>query len=81
MLVLSRKVDEQIIIGDNLRITVVSIRGHQVRLGFEAPPSVSIFREELCRESADHPLMAAPNDGAECQPKRQALVLVGSHEG
>ncbi len=47
MLVLSRKVDEQIIIGDNIRVTVVSIRGNQVRLGFEAPPSVPIFREEL----------------------------------
>jgi carbon storage regulator CsrA len=52
MLVLSRKVDEQIIIGDDIRITVVSIRGNQVRLGFEAPPSVSIFREELHHEPA-----------------------------
>ncbi|MGZ3414500.1 MAG: carbon storage regulator, partial [Isosphaeraceae bacterium] len=35
MLVLSRKVNEQIIIGNNIRMTVVSIRGNQVRLGFE----------------------------------------------
>ena len=47
MLVLSRKVDEQIIIGDQIRVTVVSIRGNQVRLGFEAPHDVSIFRKEL----------------------------------
>jgi carbon storage regulator len=47
MLVLSRKIDEQIIIGEHIRVTVVSIRGNQVRLGFEAPHEVSIFREEL----------------------------------
>jgi carbon storage regulator len=56
MLVLSRKVDEQIIIGDNIRVTVVSIRGNQVRLGFEAPPSVPIFREELKPEFQHQPL-------------------------
>jgi carbon storage regulator len=47
MLVLSRKVDERVYIGDSIRITVVSIRGNQVRLGFEAPADVLIFREEL----------------------------------
>ena len=46
MLVLSRKVNEQIVIGDNIRVTVVSIRGNQIRLGFEAP-DVLIFRDEL----------------------------------
>ncbi|MGZ3335665.1 MAG: carbon storage regulator CsrA [Isosphaeraceae bacterium] len=58
MLVLSRKVNEQIIIGNNIRMTVVSIRGNQVRLGFEAPLSVPIFRDELRHEDA-HPVLTA----------------------
>ncbi len=49
MLVLSRKPNESIIINGNIRVTVVGIRGSHVRLGIEAPESVAIFREELCR--------------------------------
>jgi len=48
MLVLSRKLNETIIIDGNIRITVVGLRGNQVRLGIVAPDSVGIFREELC---------------------------------
>lgn len=47
MLVLSRKVGEEIIIGDNIRVTVVAIRNNHVRLGFSAPQDVSIFRSEI----------------------------------
>ena len=46
MLVLSRKQGEQVVIGDNLRLTVVAIRGNSVRLGFTAPADVLIRREE-----------------------------------
>jgi carbon storage regulator len=48
MLVLSRKLNESIVIDGDIRVTVVSIHGNQVRLGTEAPESVRIFREELC---------------------------------
>ena len=47
MLVLSRKPDEQIVIGDGIVITVVEIRGDKVRLGIEAPRDVSVHRQEV----------------------------------
>jgi carbon storage regulator len=46
MLILSRKVDETILIGENIRITVIEIRGKQVRLGIEAPAHLSVKRRE-----------------------------------
>jgi len=52
MLVLSRRIGEQIIIDDNIVVTVISVRGNQVRLGFTAPPEVSICREELLTRQA-----------------------------
>ena len=47
MLVLSRKVGERILIGDNISVTVVRITGGGVRLGVEAPPSMAVIRQEL----------------------------------
>ena len=47
MLVLSRKLSQQILIGSDIAITVVKIEGNHVRLGIEAPQGVSILREEL----------------------------------
>lgn len=47
MLVLSRKRNESIIISDNIRITVVDIRGDKVRLGIEAPKNVPVHRQEV----------------------------------
>jgi len=47
MLVLSRKVNERILLSGNIRITVTGIRGKQVRLGIEAPDRIEILRGEL----------------------------------
>jgi len=47
MLVLSRKRDERIVIGDNIVITVVDVRGDKVRLGIEAPPEIPVHRQEV----------------------------------
>ena len=47
MLVLSRKVGERILIGENISVTVVRIAGGGVRLGIEAPASMAVIRQEL----------------------------------
>ena len=47
MLVLSRRVLEEIVINSNIKVTVVEINGNQVRIGVEAPSNVSILRGEL----------------------------------
>jgi carbon storage regulator len=47
MLVLSRKPDQQIMIGEGIVVTVVEIRGDKVRLGIEAPREVSVHRKEV----------------------------------
>lgn len=47
MLVLSRMRDESVIIGDDIIVTVVDIRGDKVRLGFDAPKGISVHRKEV----------------------------------
>jgi carbon storage regulator len=47
MLVLSRQRDESIVIGDNVVVTIVDIRGDKVRLGIEAPGEVTVHRQEV----------------------------------
>ncbi|WGL51895.1 carbon storage regulator CsrA [Nocardioides sp. BP30] len=53
MLVLSRRVGESVVIGDEVTITVLEVRGDVVRVGIDAPRSVSVHRAELLQELAD----------------------------
>ena len=47
MLVLSRQKDESIVIGDDVEVTIVDVRGDKVRLGINAPRSISVHRKEI----------------------------------
>ncbi|NLY10215.1 MAG: carbon storage regulator CsrA [Firmicutes bacterium] len=59
MLVLTRKIDQSIIIGDNIKLIVVEIRGDQVKIGIEAPRDVTVHREEVYREIKEENKRAA----------------------
>ena len=78
MLVLSRQRDESIIIGDNVVITVVDVRGDKVKLGIDAPKEISVHRREVYeaiqrenRQAAllkpDDAKLLGPNTGSEQQ--------------
>ena len=59
MLVLARKFNESIVIDGGIKITVVEIRGNQIRLGIEAPKEVGIMREEVIVPSANEMVATA----------------------
>lgn len=56
MLVLSRKVGERILLGDQIRITIVRVSGGGVRVGIEAPADIAIVREEVVASEQHEPL-------------------------
>ena len=67
MLILARRVNESIVIGDEIRVSVVDIRGDQVKLGIDAPRSVKVYRQEVYdaiqaenREAASTPTAELP---------------------
>lgn len=66
MLVLTRKPGEKVIIGGNIIVTVLEIKGQRVRLAFEAPDEVTIMRQELVARDAfelsDSDLIAKPDE-------------------
>jgi carbon storage regulator len=47
MLILSRKVNEKIMIGEDISISIIEVRGDQVRIGVDAPKNVKVFRQEV----------------------------------
>ena len=53
MLVLSRRVGEEVVIADAIRVTVVAVKGQRVRLGITAPRSVNVARRELLGENSN----------------------------
>lgn len=65
VLVLSRRVGESVVIGDNVTVTVLEVRGDVVRIGIDAPRSISVNRAELLVElTTSNQAAASPSDDA-----------------
>jgi carbon storage regulator len=47
MLILSRKINEKVVIGEDISVSIIEIRGDQVRLGIDAPKKIKVFRQEV----------------------------------
>lgn len=72
MLVLTRKLGENIRIGDNVKITVLEVRSGQVKLGIEAPPEVKVHREEIyARIQEENRRAGGPRPDAAPDPGRK----------
>ena len=80
MLVLSRKQSQQIVIGPDIRITVVKLDRNQVRLGIEAPRGMTILREELIAR-AEHGMRAPTGSGSACPAKSVGVKRRGPAAG
>jgi flagellar assembly factor FliW len=79
VLILTRKIGESILVGDNIRLVVLEIRGRQIRLGIEAPPDIVVLREEIAQRLTDENLRASNFRYPEVQPAISALALQFAH--
>lgn len=73
MLVLTRKAGESIVIGNQVRITILEIQGRQIRLGVEAPGDISVHRGEVYERIKQENQSAIQEGEAELKALRQAL--------
>jgi carbon storage regulator len=72
MLVLSRKPGEKILIGDEVTITVLSVKGNRIRLGIDAPPGCRVLRTELTHLPNEEP-------ASDCFSSEGWLETAGAH--
>jgi carbon storage regulator len=62
MLILTRKLNESIIVGNNIKVKVLKVQGNQVHLGIDAPRELSVYREEIYEQIKKENLSAVQND-------------------
>jgi carbon storage regulator len=74
MLVLTRKSNQSIMIGDDIEVSVLSVMGEKVRIGIQAPQKVPVFRKEIYLEIHRESGVAKPEDGASADAASDAVA-------
>ena len=74
MLILTRRVGESVMIGDEVTVTVLGVKGNQVRLGVNAPKDVAVHREEIYQRIANEQLNTEPSVDDSSESKTTADV-------
>ena len=72
MLILTRRVGETLVIGDDVNVTVLGVRGNQVRLGVDAPKEVAVHREEIYQRIQNE---GDNNDSSNSDDKQSLIFL------
>lgn len=80
MLVLTRKIDECLMIGDDVEVMVVDIDGDQVKIGIEAPRDIPIHRKEVYEEIQRENIAAAQAEGASDETTRSVAEFIKEKE-
>ena len=80
MLILTRKLGEQITIGDDIIITLLEIKGAQVKLGVEAPKSISIHRQEIYERIREENLGSSDIGESDLSKAASFFALISSKE-
>jgi carbon storage regulator len=75
MLILTRRVGEAVVIGDEVTVTVLGVKGNQVRIGVNAPKSVSVHREEIFERIRNE--QRSPQGAVHSTAAADAYVAVG----
>ena len=78
MLVLSRQKDESIIIGDDIEITIVDVRGDKVRLGINAPREISVHRKEIYEAIQREKAQQRAAESAHCRPEQNGPIPIAA---
>jgi carbon storage regulator len=73
MLVLTRKLSQSIMIGDDIEVSVLSISGDKVRIGVQAPREIPVFRNEVYREIREQRMAAGSSERAEVDEELKRL--------
>jgi flagellar assembly factor FliW len=76
VLILTRKIGESLIVGDNIRVVVLEVRGRQIRLGIDAPPEIVVLREEIAQRLINDNLLAGNFNYQDAQQAVNAFAKI-----